>query len=137
VIPNFVWRALHGDPLVITGTGHETRDFIYVDDLVGGLMRAASVSEAHGRAFNLGTGVQTRILDLAENVIKACESDSEIVFGARRPWDHAVHRQADISRAQSVLGFDPAVGISEGLARTVAWFRSNLNQIETAVRNSS
>src|SRR2546428_11672377 len=54
VIPNFIWRALHGQPLIITGTGEETRDFIFVDDLVDGLVRAAVTPEAHGEAFNLG-----------------------------------------------------------------------------------
>jgi nucleoside-diphosphate-sugar epimerase len=71
VIPNFIWLALHDEPLVITGTGEETRDFIFVDDLVDGLVRAATTPAAHGGAFNLGTGVQTRVIDLARAIIAA------------------------------------------------------------------
>ena len=136
VIPNFIWRALHDQPLVITGTGNETRDFIYVDDLVDGLVRAAITPEAHGEAFNLGTGIQTRIIDLAEMIIKACHSRSRIEFAPRRPWDKSAHRQADISRARSVLGFKPTVSLSEGIERTVEWFHENRERIESAMRSN-
>ncbi len=136
VVPNFIWWALRDEPLLITGTGEETRDFIYVDDLVGGLVRSASSSAASGLAMNLGTGVQTQILDLARMVIEACGSRSEIRFAARRAWDKSTHREADISLAQKTLGFHPQVGVTEGIRRTVAWFRENFEQIEreTAAR---
>jgi len=133
VIPNFIWRALHGEPLVITGTGEETRDFIYVDDLVTGLLAAAEATGAPGEAFNLGTGIQTRVIDLAEIVIKACRSTSRIEFAPRRPWDRSIHREAHISKAKSVLGFQPTVGIREGVERTVDWFRANLDRIAAAM----
>src|SRR5438128_9250758 len=62
VIPNFIWSALNNEPLVITGTGDETRDFIFVDDLVQGLILAATHPDAEGQAFNLGTGIETDVL---------------------------------------------------------------------------
>ena len=133
VIPNFVWRALRGEPLIITGTGEETRDFIYVDDLVDGLLSASDRPDARGEAFNLGTGIQTRVIDLAEIVIKACRSTSRIEFGPRRPWDRSIHREADISKAKAVLGFQPKVGIREGVERTVDWFREHFDRIDEAV----
>ena len=133
VIPNFIWRALHGEPLVITGTGDETRDFIYVDDLVSGLLAAAERPGASGEAFNLGTAIQTRIIDLAEIVIKACRSTSRIEFGPRRPWDRSIHREADISKAKTALGFQPTVGIREGIERTVDWFREHFDRIAAAM----
>ena len=133
VIPNFIWRALRGEPLVITGTGEETRDFVYVDDLVTGLLAAAEATGAPGEAFNLGTGIQTRVIDLAEIVTKACCSTSQIEFAPRRPWDRSTHREADISKAKSVLGFQPTVGIREGVERTVDWFRANLDRIAAAM----
>jgi nucleoside-diphosphate-sugar epimerase len=133
VIPNFIWCALRGEPLVITGTGDETRDFIYVDDLVSGLLAAAGRPEARGEAFNLGTGVQTRIIDLAEIVIKACRSTSRIEFGPRRPWDRSTHREAEISKAKAALGFQPTVAIREGIERTVDWFREHFHRIAMAV----
>jgi UDP-glucose 4-epimerase len=133
VIPNFVWRALRGEPLVITGTGEETRDFIYVDDLVTGLLGAATAPAARGEAFNLGTGIQTRVIDLAEIVIKACRSTSPIEFAPRRSWDRSMHREADISKATATLAFQPTVGIREGIERTVDWFRENLDRIGAAM----
>jgi nucleoside-diphosphate-sugar epimerase len=130
VIPNFIWRALHDEPLIITGTGEEARDFIFVDDLVDGLVRAAGSPGASGLAINLGTGIQTRVLDLAQMIIEICESRSEIRFAPRRVWDKSTHRQADISLAQKTIGFRSTVEISEGMRRTVAWFRENFEQIE-------
>ena len=130
VIPNFIWRALHDEPLIITGTGEETRDFIFVDDLVDGLVRAAESPDASGLAINLGTGIQTRVFDLAQMIIEICQSRSKIQFAPRRVWDKSTHRQADISLAEKIIGFRPAVEVSEGIRRTVAWFRENFEQIE-------
>lgn len=137
VIPNFIWRALNNEPLIITGTGEETRDFIYVDDLVDGLVRAALTSAAWGEAFNLGTGVQTRIIDLAQMIIQACESRSQIQYAPRRPWDKSLHREANIDRAKTVLGFRPAVALQQGIEQTVAWHRENRARISTALRQPS
>jgi UDP-glucose 4-epimerase len=129
VIPNFIWKALNNEPLPITGTGDETRDFIYVDDLVDGLIRSAAMPQARGGAFNLGTGVQTRIGDLAEWVISACQSKSSIEYRPRRSWDKSLHREADISRARGGLSFQPAVTVREGIGRTVEWFKENRRAI--------
>lgn len=133
VIPNFIWRALHDLPLVITGTGEETRDFVYVDDLVDGLVRSAHTVAAHGEAINLGTGRETRVIDLARAVIAACASNSPIVYAPRRAWDHAVRRQADVTKAQRLLGHAPAVLVPDGLRETVAWFRTHRAAIAAAV----
>jgi nucleoside-diphosphate-sugar epimerase len=133
VIPNFIWCALNNEPLLITGTGGETRDFIFVDDLVDGLVRLALTPAASGDAFNLGTSVQTQIIDLARMIIEACDSKSRIEFGSRRSWDKSLHREADISRARSVLGFNPAVQVSQGLVSTVLWFRKHMKDIASAL----
>jgi UDP-glucose 4-epimerase len=134
VIPNFIWRALHGEPLIITGTGEETRDFVFVDDLVGGLLAAAEVPVARGDAFNLGTGIQTRVIDLAEMIVKACRSASSIQLTPRRSWDHSTHREADVAKARATLGFVPTVSVREGIERTVHWFCENRDRIATTVR---
>jgi nucleoside-diphosphate-sugar epimerase len=134
VIPNFIWLAMHDEPLTITGTGHETRDFIYVDDLVEGLIRAATVSSAGGGAFNLGTGIQTTIVDLANLIIKMCSSKSRVVYAPRRPWDHSLHREADITKAKDELQFSPATPLAAGLERTIQWFTENRQHIEKEVR---
>jgi nucleoside-diphosphate-sugar epimerase len=132
VIPNFIWRAMQGLPLVITGTGDETRDFIWVDDLVRGLMLCARTPEARGGAFNLGTGRQTRIRDLAELIIQATGSQRSIEFAPRRSWDKSIHREADISLARTKLRFEPQVSVSNGIERTVAWFSENRERIAVA-----
>jgi UDP-glucose 4-epimerase len=137
VIPNFIWRALRDEPLVITGTGEETRDFIFVDDLVDGLVRSASQPEAHGLAMNLGTGVQTKVMDLAKLIIHATESRSSIEFAPRRAWDHSVRRQADISRARAVISFAPKTTLEDGIERTVAWFRDRQEAITVAMAGRS
>jgi nucleoside-diphosphate-sugar epimerase len=129
VIPNFIWLALHDEPLTITGTGEETRDFIFVDDLVDGLVRCALSPEAAGNAFNLGTGVQTRIIDLARSIIRLTDSRSAIRYTPRRPWDKSTHREANISRARTTLGFSPTTRVEEGLVRTVEWFSANRERI--------
>lgn len=132
VIPNFIRAALNGEPLVITGTGQETRDFIYVDDLVDGLLLAAARPEAGGEAINLGTGVQTRVIDLAHAILEACGSKSPLRFTERRSWDNSTHRQADISKARACFEFAPSVGVAEGIRRTVEWFQANRSAIESS-----
>lgn len=134
VIPNFIWAALHDEPLLITGTGHETRDFVFVDDLVDGLVRAATTPEARGCAFNLGRGIETEIGDLAALVVELTGTKSEIVYCSRRPWDHCVRRQADISAARHRLGFEPLVAFGEGLARTITWFEDEYDRIAASVK---
>jgi UDP-glucose 4-epimerase len=136
VIPNFIWRALNNEPLVITGTGDETRDFIWVGDLVQGLILCSQLPDARGGAFNLGTGHQTKVRDLAEMIIRACDSKSRIEYTSRRPWDKSLHREADITRARTVLGFAPTLAVPEGIARTVAWFREHRAKVAEAVRTS-
>jgi len=122
VIPNFFWEALNGRPLKITGSGEETRDFIFVDDLVEGLLLAAITPGANGLAINLGTGVPTKIIDLAQAVNTLCGDRSEIQISRRRPWDHSSHRCADVSLARQVLGFSPRVDFDTGLEQTAEWF---------------
>ena len=133
VIPNFIWRALNDEPLVITGSGAETRDFVFVDDLVRGLLLAATSPDADGGAFNLGTGDQTDILTLANTIIRACDSNSVVDFAPRRPWDNSARRQADISHARSQLGFAPQVSVPEGILQTVEWFQEERERIEASI----
>ena len=87
VIPNFIYWAMKGIALPITGTGEETRDFTYVLDLVQGLIKAGYYKEAVGEDFNLASGKEFRIRDLAEMVNKAAENRKPIYFMERRKWD--------------------------------------------------
>ncbi|MEN6350697.1 MAG: NAD-dependent epimerase/dehydratase family protein [Syntrophomonas sp.] len=122
VVTNFLWAALNKRPLVITGTGDETRDFTYVKDTVKGLLLAATTESAYGQVFNIGTGQETRIIDIARKILALTGSKSDLVFSQERPWDSITRRRANIQKARGLLGFEPAFDIDTGLSLTLAWF---------------
>jgi dTDP-glucose 4,6-dehydratase len=113
-IPTFVRQALEGKPLTVFGDGSQTRSFCYVDDLIRGLI-GLTESEEH-LPVNIGNPEEMTLLQLAEAVIKATGTTSEIVFEAL-PVDDPQVRQPDITRARQVLGWEPQVGLEEGLGR--------------------
>ena len=124
VIPNFISKALDGAPITITGSGLETRDFTFVDDTADLLIRAAYSQYENGDVFNGGTGTQTRIKDLAEEIIRLTKSKSELVFQPRRNWDMVSNRCADNSKAKELLGYDPRTPLGQGLLETIEWVRA-------------
>ena len=129
VVPNFVCQALRAEPLTIYDDGSRTRSFCYVSDLVDGLDRLLFSDEAH--PVNLGNPQEMTILQFAQAVRQASGSLSEIVFITpqdERTQDDPHTRQPDISRAKSILGWEPKIGLVEGLDRTIAWFRQQLAQ---------
>jgi UDP-glucose 4-epimerase len=130
VIPNFIWRALHDQPIVILGSGNETRDFTYVGDAVRGLLQAALSNEAVGTAINLGTGHQTSLARVAELIIDRTRSSALVEYGSRRSWDRVSRRCADIRRAESFLGYRPLWSFEQGIEETISWFRANAAAIE-------
>ena len=132
VIPNFIWWAMHGKPLPITGTGEETRDFTFVDDIVDGTLRMGFVKEAVGEAINLASGTETRIIDLANWINELTGNSAGIVFKPRRDWDKAVRRRASIEKAKKILGYQPKTDIKTGLERTYEWILKNKDRIKHA-----
>jgi UDP-glucose 4-epimerase len=131
VVPTFVYRALKGLPLTIEGEG-ASRDFIFVDDIVEGLVRCAAFGEP-GEVYNLGTGEETSIGDLARLVVREVGSGSEIVSAGRRVWDSSVRRYASTVKAQQRLGFQARVPVGQGIPRTISWTRDNLSRIDAAI----
>ena len=129
VIPNFFWWALNDQPLPITGTGEETRDFTYVDDLCDGLMAMAHYEKAVGEAINLGTGREIRILDLANWINELTGNKAGIVFRKRRNWDKKSRLLASIDKAREILGYRPSMEFQEGLRHVHGWFRENFEKI--------
>lgn len=134
VIPNFLYRALFGQPLVITGTGRETRDFTWVGDIVDGLLRAGAVPEAIGEALNLASGREVEIAHVAEVVLGLTGSTAGVRHAPRRAWDTKSRLVADISKARRLLGYAPgAVTFEEGVRRTLDWMKGHLDRIREEV----
>ncbi len=134
VIPNFIYWAMKGQPLPITGTGEETRDFTYVGDIVDGLLRAGALESAIGHEFNLASGVETRIIDLAEMINRATGNQAGIKFTQRRKWDTKSRLLASIECARDLIGYSPNTRFEQGLNNTIEWFRRNWDRIEAAAR---
>ena len=132
VIPNFIFWAMNGQPLPITGSGEETRDFTYVEDIVDGLLRAGYMESAVGQEFNLASGSETRIIDLATMINSATGNGAGVNFVSRRRWDTKSRLLASTDRAQELIGYNPRTNFEEGLESTIEWFRENWDRIESA-----
>jgi hypothetical protein len=115
-IPTFIRQALESKPLTVFGDGSQTRSFCYVDDLVRGLVLLAESGEH--LPVNIGNPAEMSLLQLAEAIVRATGSSSKIVFEAL-PVDDPQVRQPDITRAQQLLGWEPEIGLDEGLRRTL------------------
>ena len=131
VIPNFVYWAIKHHPLPITGSGKETRDFTYVEDIVDGLLRAGATEVAIGQELNLGSGRETRIQDLAESINKLTANPAGIYHVNPRSWDYKSRRLACIDRAHQLLGYTPSTTLEAGLRNTVQWFHKHWMEIES------
>ena len=129
VIPNFFFWAMNRQPLPITGTGSETRDFTYVGDIVEGLLACASVKGAVGEAINLATGQETKILDLANWVNELTHNEAGIVFRERRDWDKKTRLLASIDKARKILRYEPKTDVKSGLKNVHQWFEKNWDKI--------
>ena len=119
-VPNFVDQALQGRPITIYGDGSQTRSLCYVDDLIEGIHRFLESDEPG--PMNLGNPHEVTILELAKLINEAAGGRSELVF-EERPVDDPEMRRPDITLARSALGWEPAVPLDEGLARTLDWAR--------------
>jgi len=127
VVPNFVCQALRGEPLTVYDDGSRTRSFCYVSDLIEGLHRLLNCDEP--TPVNLGNPDEMTILEFARAVLRISGSSSEISFVVptdERTRDDPQTRQPDISKAQRLLGWVPKIGLAEGLAKTIDWFRDQI-----------
>jgi len=134
VIPNFIWWALHQKPLPITGTGEETRDFTFVDDIVDGTLRLGVIPEAVGDAFNLASETETKVIDIANMVNQLTGNDKGIELVARRDWDKITRRRASIEKARKILGYEPKMKMKGGIKKVYDWIVENSEEIEISAR---
>ncbi len=123
VIPNFFTQALRGEPITVYGDGSQTRSFCYVSDLVEGILRLSGTD--YSDPVNLGNPIERSMLDMARETIRITGSTSPIVFH-ELPQDDPKLRRPVIDRARAVLGWEPRVGLEEGLGATLADFRARL-----------
>ncbi|MFQ3567709.1 MAG: SDR family oxidoreductase [Aggregatilineales bacterium] len=122
VIPKFICAMLAGQPPVIYGDGHQSRDFTYVDNVVHGNLLALKAPAAAGRTMNLATGGRVSLLELVDKLNALLGTTFVPRFEPPRLGD-IQHSRASIDRAQELLDFSPIVGFDEGLARTLAWYQ--------------
>jgi len=128
VTPTFVWRALNGEALPVENGGLAGRDFIFVDDIARGLIACAERGEP-GEAYNLASGVETSIRDLAELINELTDNPTPIALAPARDWDRSGHRFGDPRKAKERLGFVTETALRSGLVETIAWTRANRETI--------
>jgi UDP-glucuronate decarboxylase len=123
VVSNFIMQALRGEPMTVYGDGSQTRSFCYVDDMVAGLVRLMEhEGEGVHLPVNLGNPRETTMLELVDMVARAVGCEPRVAH-MPLPQDDPARRRPDIARARSLLGWEPAVPLEEGVEHTVAWFR--------------
>ena len=122
-IPNFMAQAIRGEPLTVYGEGSQTRSICYVSDLVRGVL--AVLDKGDELPVNLGNPQEVTVLELAETIIRLAESKSRIEHKAL-PVDDPKQRRPDITHARELLGWQPEIGLEDGLRQTLAYFRTVL-----------
>jgi UDP-glucose 4-epimerase len=135
VLVRWMERIAAGVPPLINGDGSQTMDFVFMEDIARANMLAAE-SDVTDEVFNVASGVETSLLELAQLLLEAMGSDLDVEFGPERAAAKVPRRLADTSKARELLGFDAQVGIEEGLQRLVSWWQSERDR-EAAVAVAS
>ncbi|HXG24451.1 MAG TPA: UDP-glucuronic acid decarboxylase family protein [Chthonomonadales bacterium] len=124
VVPNFIGQALRNEPITVYGTGQQTRSFCYCSDLIDGFWRL--INSEYTGPINLGNPTERTILEFAHEIKRLTNSQSEIVFKPLPTADDPKQRRPDITRARTILGWEPKVSLEEGLQRTIAYFKKRM-----------
>jgi UDP-glucose 4-epimerase len=134
VTPTFIWKALHGEALPVENGGIASRDFIFVEDVARGLM-ACALSGEPGEIYNLSSGIETTILELARRINAIAKNETPIALTPARDWDRSGQRFGDPTKAREKLGFLANVAHEDGLKRTIDWTRQNRERILRCMSN--
>jgi nucleoside-diphosphate-sugar epimerase len=129
VTPTFIFKALHHLSLPLENNGIATRDFIYVDDIADGLIACALKGKAGG-VYNIASGVETSIRELAELINEITSNTAVIDLAPARPWDRSGKRHGDPSKSENELGFKAKVSLPDGLLKTINWTKENMQTIK-------
>ena len=133
VTPTFVYKAIKNEPLPVEGNGEATRDFIYVEDVAAGLL-TCSVRGIAGEVYNVASGEETSIRELATVINQITGNPTPIKFTPKRDWDHSGKRFGSPEKAKVTLGFTARTDLKTGLSRTIDWARQNLTLIEACIQ---
>lgn len=125
VVSNFIMQALRNEDITIYGEGTQTRSFCYVDDLINGMVALMESEADFTGPVNIGNPTEFTIIELAENILRLTRSKSKLVFKSL-PQDDPKQRKPNIEMAKRKLGWHPTVTLEDGLAETIAYFRSAL-----------
>jgi UDP-glucuronate decarboxylase len=124
VVSNFITQALDNNPITIYGNGQQTRSFCYVDDLIDAVIKAMNTIDLITGPINIGNPTEFTVLQLAKEIIKLTNSSSVIIH-KDLPLDDPKQRQPDISLAQAQLGWNPSINLTDGLIKTISYFKRN------------
>lgn len=128
VIPKFIDMALKNEPIPVEGDGRQTRDFVYIEDVVNANLKALAVGHPTCSVYNVANGEQTSILELARTIIELTGSKSEVVFKPRRAGDIR-DSVGDIEHAHKNLGYRRTFDVRKGLAETISWYREHAGKL--------
>ena len=134
VTPTFIYKILNNETIELDNEGKNSRDFIYVDDLVEGLL-LCGLNGVDSEVYNLASGVETTIKTLADNIYHITEKKPNYVFKGKRPWDHSGRRYGSTRKASEQLGFEASTSLNEGLKRTIDWTKDNFDLINSAIKS--
>lgn len=129
VTPTFIWKALHQEALPLDNGGNASRDFIFVEDIVEGLI-ACALRGTPGEAYNLASGVETSIRELAETINRLTGNTTPPDLRKPRDWDRSGKRFGSTEKSEREIGFKARVDLASGLERTIAWTKEHRELIE-------
>lgn len=132
VTPTFIYKALKGMPLPVENMGIATRDFIFVEDICEGLI-ACALKGAPGDVYNLASGKETSIMELANTINKITENSGGVEYLPKRNWDNSGKRFGSTDKSKEMLNFECTTDIEQGLIKAVKWTKSNLPVIEACI----
>ena len=132
VTPTFIWRSLNGEALPLDNGGNASRDFIFVEDMARGLM-ACALKGAVGEVYNLATGMEISILELATLINEYTGNTTPLDLRPARDWDRSGKRFASTEKSKRDLGFTAQIHVREGIRRTVEWTKENAELIKRSI----
>jgi len=133
VTPTFIYKSLHGESLPLEGGGETSRDFIFVEDIVQGLLLCAMNGQP-GEVYNLASGMETSIKDLATIINSITGNTAPLKLLPRRDWDHSGKRFGSTEKSKQQLGFEAKTLLQVGLEKTISWTKENMELIESCIR---